>query len=84
MADPLYQVLADARAALDVLVTGRHWPGTWCDAADGLAAFLMLAIVAAWLHGPDLFCELQEAYLALIATAIIPVLIYFRPAAGAG
>jgi hypothetical protein len=133
MADPLYQVLADARR-----IYRGHWPGAWCDAADGLAAFLMLATVAAWVpaktqealglppaprlgaaaavrcaggalalaalttgatlsvdaglagalrrsgrlirgHGPELCCELAKAYLTLIATAIITVLIAGAP-----
>lgn len=34
-------------AGLIVLITARRWPGAWCDLADGLASFLLLAVVAA-------------------------------------
>jgi hypothetical protein len=44
-------------AALDVLITSRHWPGAWCYASDCSAAFLLLAIVAARVPA-----EVQDAF----------------------
>jgi hypothetical protein len=34
-------------AGLDVLITVNRWPGGWCDMTDGVAALLLLVIVAA-------------------------------------
>jgi hypothetical protein len=87
-------------AALDVLITGKHGPGAWCDAAGCSAAFLLLAIVtaraAAKVREAFALPSLPRAgavrvYLVLIAVSLITILIAGvpgldspLPAAGAG